>query len=84
MPSPFQVREAMCAAVQDSNNMLSTLINEWLVTAGPSALFKNCANCSHMDPNGAPPRCTKFNATPPASVIVAGCPEHVDAEDIPF
>lgn len=84
MSNPFQIREAMCSAVRDSNNRLSSLINEWLTAAGPNALFKTCANCTHMDPNASPPRCNKFNATPPASVIVAGCPAHEDAEDIPF
>ena len=78
-----QVRETG-ATTEASNLALSTLLNEWLTNQGPMPIFKSCANCLHMPPNGTPAKCTKFDAHPPALVIVVGCPDHEDAEDIPF
>ena len=81
--SNYQLRtEGMATA--NSNMALSKALNDWFTEYGPTAIFKSCANCKHMDPNVAPPLCQKFGATPPASIIVAGCPAHEDAEDIPF
>lgn len=70
-------------AVQETGMALSKLLNKWFEDSGPSAIYRNCDNCRHMVEN-APAHCTKFNATPPASVIVVGCPDHDDKESIPF
>ncbi|QIG69558.1 hypothetical protein EVC17_075 [Rhizobium phage RHph_Y1_1] len=80
---PFRVREPLTDDAISSNNHLSELLNKWLCSNGPTAIFKNCANCRHMTTEG-PAVCKQFNATPPASVIVAGCPGHEDIGDIPF
>lgn len=69
--------------VEESGNALAEALNKWFVETGPSNLYKNCDNCRHMV-EGGPAFCTKFNATPPASVIVVGCPDHDDKEEIPF
>lgn len=69
--------------VDVAGNALANSLNTWLTEYGPSAIYKNCDNCRHMAEQGAA-HCSKFNATPPASVIVVGCNEHDDKEDVPF
>lgn len=69
--------------VEEAGNALANALNEWLTGYGPSAIFKNCDNCRHMSEDG-PAHCSKFNATPPAAVIVVGCDDHDDKEDVPF
>lgn len=41
---------------------------------------RNCVNCDNWKTKEQ--LCGKFNASPPAEVIVVGCPEHTDL--IPF
>lgn len=43
-------------------------------------IIKNCVNCDDFDTGQN--ICKKFNATPPATVIVVGCEHWVP--DIPF
>jgi len=81
--APFRVREPLADDAIASNNHLSELLNTWLCSSGASAIFKNCANCRHMSTEG-PAICGLFKATPPVSVIVAGCPSHEDLGEIPF
>ncbi len=69
--------------VAKAGNALADLLNEWLTGYGPSAIYKNCDNCVFMTQSG-PAHCAKFNAVPPAAVIVIGCDEHEDKEKIPF
>lgn len=69
--------------VDDTGAALATALNKWFTESGPSAIYRNCDNCRHMVEN-APAHCSLFNATPPAAVIVVGCPQHDDKESIPF
>lgn len=43
-------------------------------------VFRNCTNCEHW--RHTEERCGKWNARPPATVIVTGCDDHSD--EIPF
>ncbi len=43
-------------------------------------VVQQCTNCDHFDLDGN--RCEKYNATPPARVVVIGCDQW--APDIPF
>lgn len=70
-------------SVEAFGNNLATSLMDVLTKAGPSDIFRNCDNCRHMAEQGAA-FCSKFNATPPASVIVVGCDQHDDKEDVPF
>lgn len=70
-------------SVNEASGALADALNGWFTSYGPSILYKNCDNCRHMAENG-PAHCGKYNMTPPASVIVAGCQDHFDKEDIPF
>lgn len=81
MSSKFRVRigEGSIAA----SRALSTLLNKWFTDYGPSAVYVTCENCKHMSEQG-PAFCALYNMTPPAAVIVAGCPSHEDKEEIPF
>lgn len=69
--------------VQEAGLDLSKALSAWLTKYGPTAIYRNCANCVHMDPD-KPALCKKYNLVPPAKIIVVGCPEHDDAENIPF
>ena len=69
--------------VDEFGNALATSLMDTFTQFGPSAIFRNCDNCRHMTEQGAA-FCSKFNATPPASVIVVGCDQHDDKEDVPF
>ena len=62
---------------------LSGLLNKWLRTHGPSEIFQTCENCRHMSEQG-PAFCALYQMTPPASVIVGGCPSHDDKHEVPF
>jgi hypothetical protein len=63
---------------------LSKLLVSWLEAHGAVGILRTCASCHHMTIGNEPAFCTKFNVTPPANIIVAGCPEHSDREEIPF
>jgi hypothetical protein len=63
---------------------LARLLNEWLETHGAVGIMKTCASCHFMTPREEPAFCTKYNLTPPAFVIVQGCPTHTDKEEVPF
>lgn len=82
MPNLARMRTGT-VTVEEAGNKLADALNTWLTESGPSVIYKNCDNCIHMSENG-PAFCSKFNATPPASVIVVGCDQHDDKEDIPF
>ena len=69
--------------MQCAGAALSTLLDDWLTRFGPSALFQTCETCKHMSEQG-PAHCSKFNMTPPASVILSGCDDYDDKGDIPF
>ena len=44
--------------------------------------YKNCLNCLNWD--AGKEVCKKYNARPPAEIIVYSCPEHEDDDEIPF
>lgn len=67
----------------DASNQLAKSLNDWFVAYGPSVIFKTCENCVFMSEDG-PAHCSLWNVTPPAHVIVSGCPSHKDKEEIPF
>ena len=79
----FMLRE-VGPTTDAANAALSKALADWFMEYGPQPVFKNCANCTHMPPNSTPAKCTKFDAHPPALVIIKGCPAHEDAEEIPF
>jgi len=70
--------------VAASNQHLGRALNDWLSTQGPSAIFKTCENCKHMTEGNEAAFCKLYQMTPPARVIIAGCPSHDDKEEIPF
>lgn len=70
-------------SVQEAGNSLANALNKWMTDYGPSIMYRNCDNCRHMNEDG-PAHCSLWKLTPPASVIVSGCPSHDDKEDIPF
>lgn len=71
-------------SVAQAGNELATVLNNWLVKHGPDTLYRTCASCKAMTEGDAAAYCTRFNMTPPARVILTGCPEHNDKEAIPF
>ena len=79
----FQMRTGT-QAVEETGNALAQALNKWLTESGPSNLYKTCDNCRHMSESPNPALCALYNTTPPAAVIVAGCPSHDDKEKIPF
>ena len=81
--TPFRTRD-VGAETMDSNQALGNALNTWLTQYGPSAIFKTRENCKFMSEGNAPAYCSLYNMTPPARVIVAGCPSHQDKEEIPF
>lgn len=83
MPNPVARMRTGTETVDVAGNALAEALNNWLVGFGPSAIYKNCDNCSYMTEDG-PALCKFYNMTPPAHIIVVGCPEHMDKEDIPF
>lgn len=78
----FQMRVGV-PSVNEAGNSLAIALDKWLTDYGPSTLYKNCDNCRHMNEDG-PAHCSLWKLTPPASVIVSGCPSHEDKEEIPF
>lgn len=66
-------------AYYDNRSALFGVIEEWLATAD---LYRTCLNCKHWQ--AGPELCGKFNARPPAQIIVNSCPDYSDAEEIPF
>ena len=81
MSSKFVIREGAGSAPASAE--LSLLLNTWLTNFGPSDIFRTCQNCKHMNQEG-PTFCRMYNMTPPVAVVIAGCPSHVDVEEIPF
>lgn len=79
--SKYQVRKS--PGSDPSSAALGELLNEWLTKWGPSEIYRTCENCKFMSEQG-PAFCGLYQMTPPASVIVAGCPSHDDKQDIPF
>jgi len=61
--SKAQLRE-VGSETMAANNALSEALNRWFSEHGPTAIFKNCANCEHCPPNKSPAFCAKFNAHP--------------------
>lgn len=55
---------------------LAVIITNWLMEMG---MFTTCCNCAHW--NDETEMCDKFNARPPAKIIVQGCGAH---QEIPF
>lgn len=83
MSNPVARMRTGTVTIDEASNALANALNDWFVGYGPSVVYKNCDNCRHMTEDG-PAFCSKYGATPPASVIVVGCPDHDDKEDIPF
>lgn len=83
MANTYHLRDESSEDAVASNEMLSGLINEWLTSGGPSAIFRTCENCEHMQQEG-PAFCKLYQMTPPVAVIIAGCPSHADCNQIPF
>ena len=81
MSSKFRVREG--DGSRPASHALSILLNQWFGAYGPSDVYVTCENCKHMTEAG-PAFCQLYNMTPPAAVIIAGCPSHQDKEEIPF
>lgn len=75
---------------ESRQNLLDALAHGFVDWAFDQGLFRSCLNCADWEGEHAPgvtlkypPEwCRKFNARPPAKVIVTGCPEHSD--NIPF
>ncbi len=82
MTTQYRLRTETEIINQASGDLAGSL-NNWFTRWGPSTIFKNCDNCKHMVENG-PAFCALYQMTPPASVIVSGCPQHDDKEEIPF
>ena len=57
-------------------NELAHKIADWLDDQG---YMRNCLTCEHWRNDEI---CGKWNARPPAKIIVSGCPDHTDL--IPF
>lgn len=69
--------------VDDAGGALGEALNNWFTEFGATAIFRTCATCKHMAVDG-PAFCSRYNMTPPASVIVTACNEYNDSEEIPF
>lgn len=61
---------------QDLLNFLALNFTNYMMEQG---YFSTCLNCHHW--KATEEMCGKFNARPPAKVIVSGCEEHTD---VPF
>lgn len=70
--------------IDEASGELADALNNWFTKYGPSVIFKTCENCRHMTENDEPAFCKRFNMTPPARIIMVGCGEHDDKEEIPF
>lgn len=66
------------ATIEPSRDFAAAL-NGWFIKHGPTAIYKTCATCQFMKQTGAA-FCEKYNATPPVSVIMTGCPEYRDVK----
>ena len=60
----------------------SNLQSDLIKNITRSNIFQNCLNCTHW--KYTEDKCGKFNAKPPAEIIVNSCPEYTDNNDIPF
>ena len=59
-------------------NLSSTLIGN-ITNAN---VFQNCLNCMNWDYAGD--KCKKYDAKPPAEIIVYSCPDYQDDGEVPF
>jgi len=59
---------------RDITLKLEVVLNKVLTT---------CLNCKHWS-NDANEYCILFNAKPPAKIIVFGCDNYMDIQEIPF
>jgi hypothetical protein len=47
--------------------------------------FASCISCIHWESRHPDVgKCNKFDCVPPPRVIVDGCPEYVDVDEVPF
>lgn len=83
MPATKYVMRMSVPSVDAFGNDLARALSKVLTEHGPEIVFQTCGSCKHMKEDG-PAFCTKYNMTPPCSVILSGCPAHDDKEDIPF
>lgn len=60
---------------------LSGLMSTWLDKMSITDLFRTCVTCQNLQNDR---HCLKFNSPPPASVVVTGCDQYADREEIPF
>lgn len=63
----------------DNRTDLLAVVEQWLETQD---LYRSCINCKFWQAQTE--TCGKFNARPPAPIIVNSCPDYVDEVDIPF
>ena len=61
---------------------LYAAIEKWAFQHG-NAVTAGCASCQFAKRDG-PFQCDKYNMVPPMSVIMVGCPDYADVDDIPF
>jgi hypothetical protein len=71
-------------STQNEANRLAAAVQQWLLDSDPTMLFQTCCTCTHWDRKEN--HCGKFKRVPPVEVIAGRvtCPQHWDAEDIPF
>lgn len=58
---------------------LNSAIVQHITTAN---IFQNCLNCMNWD--FGKDQCKKYQAKPPAEIIVYSCPDYQDDGEIPF
>jgi len=70
--------------IDEASNDLANSLNNWFTKWGPSVIFKTCENCRHMTEGDEPAYCKRYNMVPPARIMLVGCAEHDDKEEVPF
>ena len=75
--SKYHLRES-----HGGNIALARALNS-VVQLHAGDFFRNCGNCTSMHAN-VPAFCNRHNVTPPAEIILTGCDDHFDVDDIPF
>lgn len=68
-------------AYQVLNNLLS-LVQGWALKDADK-IKRSCASCTYAVRSG-PFKCSAFNTVPPIDIIINGCAEYSDSDDIPF
>lgn len=66
----------------DARADLYAAVDKWAADHG-NAVTQGCASCQFAKRDG-PFKCDKWNMVPPMSVIMTGCPDYADVDDIPF